>query len=189
VKTFCFIPAVFAAVFLCSIAHASGGEHDGFTVSQVWNMVFRLVNIALFIGIIWHFYGKKIAQFFSDRKKNIIHTLDDIERRKDEAIARLEEVLAHIANLEEERKAILEESRAQGESIKTAIIEDAKAQAAVILDQARRAAQAEAEDMAAEVREVIVEELASRIEHALARLGSDEHNRLIDSTLKKVVLQ
>lgn len=154
------------------------------------DFAWRVLNLILFCGILWYFTGKIIRNFFRNRKANIQNTLDDLEKRREDAKANLAEIEKRIANLEAERQAILDESRAQAERLKKDIVDDAARQASQIVEQARRAAENEGRIMLDGVRATVAGEIIDAAEKALrGQLTQEDHDRLIANSLDKVVLQ
>ena len=177
---------VLAAAAGAFAAEHGGGEHHGLN----WmDFLFRVINFIIFIAIIYKFAGKAIAGFFRGRREQIETQLNDLGSRKKEAEKRLGDVGRSIANIEQERAQILADFRSQGEALKASIVEKAhqaaekiKVQAEMTAAQERKAAQ---EKIRAEVAEMIVE----AAEKILAeRLTADEHEKLINEYLTKVVL-
>lgn len=168
------------------IAHASGDSGHG----PDWgNFALRIVNFIIFIGIIWKVAGKKIVGFFCGRRQSIEQELGDLETRRSEAQKQLAEVEQRIANLEVERQAILADFQAQGEHIKSAIIAKAEVSAKQITDQAKRTAdneiKAAIDDMRASMAEEIIDAASKQLQK---KLTGEEHEKLIDKYLTKVVL-
>lgn len=177
-----------AAMVLCFAvcAQAAGEHHEPRWGDFAW----RIVNLILFCAILWYFTGGLIKRFFKNRKQAIEDTLKDLEKRREEAKAKLAEVEKRIANLEEERKAILEESRAQAERLKKGIVDDAHRQASQIVDQAKRTAENESQAMLAQVRSTMADEIVDAASKALQnRLSPEDHDKLINNALDKVALQ
>ena len=165
--------------------HQEGGEHK-----IPWmNFILRVVNFAIFIGIIWWAAGKKIAAFFGGRRKQIREDLDDLSARQAEAEKKLKGVESSIANLEQEKKAILQQAQEQGEALKQSIIEKAKADAAALKAQAERTAANEAkaalDTMRAQMADLVVEAARKMIQD---KLTEKDHEKLVDEYLTKVVL-
>ena len=78
---------------------------------------------------------------------------------------------------------------AVAESVKQAVVEEAKRQAEQIVQQARRTAENEGRAMLAEVRAAIADEIVDAAEKVLAeKLTAAEHEKLITNSLNKVVL-
>lgn len=168
------------------VAEHQEGEHHGVP----WmNFILRLVNFAIFIGIIWYAAGKKIAAFFGGRRKQIKEDLDDLAARQAEAEKKLKGVETSIANLEQEKKAILDQAREQGEALKQAIIQKANADAEALKAQAQRTAANEAkaalDTMRAQMAEMVVDAAKKMIQD---KLSEQDHEKLVDEYLTKVVL-
>jgi len=95
-----------------------------------------------------------------------------------------------VAGVEQECEKLLADGRAQAESLKAAILADAERQAALILEQARRSAEQEGKSESDAIRAGLADEIVKAMEQGLLkRLGSAEHQKLIDKSLTKVVLQ
>ncbi|WP_461209655.1 F0F1 ATP synthase subunit B [Desulfocurvus sp. DL9XJH121] len=149
----------------------------------------RVVNFLFFIGIIWWFGRGAIANMFGGRRKNIQSQLGELEERKQAAEKRLGEVEASIAGIEAEREQILADFTKQGEALKAAIIENAHQAAERIKEQATMTAANERNAALKAVRAEIAELVIEAAEKALAgKLTAEEHNKLIDDYLTKVVL-
>lgn len=168
----------FCILFLSAIpAIASGAEHD----ESVGNLIWRLINFALFIGVVAYFFGKKIVGFFKGRTEGIATEIASLEERKADAKRKLDDVEKRIANLEEERRAIIAEYTAQGEAMKAAIIARAEESAAKITAQAKTTAQSEIKSAVDAMRAEMAEKIASATEQLIAKkLSATEHAKLID---------
>jgi len=153
------------------------------------NFAARVATFAIVIGIIWYAAGKKIVGFFSGRRTGIEQELVDLETRKTKARKDLADVEQRIANIEAERKAIIAEYRAQGERIKEAIIAKAESTATQITAQAAKTAETEVKQAVEQMRAEMAELVVSAAEQMLAeKLSKDDHEKLIDKYLTKVVL-
>jgi len=150
---------------------------------------YRVVNFILFFGILWFFTRKLITNYFRGRRQGIQDTFDNLDERRAAAQKKLDEVEEHIKNLEAERSAILDESRAQAEALKKTILDDAKRQAEQIVQQARMTAESEGRSILSQVRSTMADEIVDAAEKLLREnLGHAEHKKLITNSLSKVVL-
>ncbi len=150
----------------------------------------RVLNIALVLGVLWFLAGKKIAAFFTGRKSGIENELNDLEARKEKARTNLAAVEKRIAGLEQERSAILAEYRARGEAVAAEIIAKAETTAAQISAQARKTAQNEIDQAVGAMRAELADELAKAARDALSSsLTAKDHEKLINASITKVVLQ
>lgn len=179
---------VFSVLLLATVAYAAhGGEGEH---SIPWgNFALRVLNLALFIGILYKFAGSKIAGLFKGRQAGIKHELDDLQTRKESAEKKLQDVEQSIANLEQEKEAILSEARVQGEAIKQSIIQKAEESAEQIKAQAKVSAEQEAavalEEMRADLADKVVEAAEKIVQ---SKLTKAQHESLVDEYLTKVVL-
>ncbi|MDR2574778.1 MAG: ATP synthase F0 subunit B [Desulfovibrio sp.] len=173
-------------VFIAGDALASEGHGEPRWGDLGW----RVLNFVIFVGILWHFVGGLAVKYFRGRKQGIRETLDNLEERRRSASDELAAVEKRIAGLNLEREAILQESREQAQSLKEGIIAEAERQAAQIIAQAKSTAENEGRAVLAEVRAVIADEIVNAAEKVLAaKLDDAAHEKLIDNSLNKVVLQ
>lgn len=177
------VPGTVCAAF--AAGHGAEGE------PLAWgNFALRMVNVLIFIGIIWYAAGGLIRKFFVGRRASIVQEMDDLDRLKKEAAAHLADAERRVAHVEAECAALLEEGRAQAESLRASILAEAERQAAQIVEQARRSAEQEGKAELEAIRARMADEIVAAMEKSLgSRLDAAEHQKLIDNSLTKVVLQ
>ena len=169
---------------LPAIASADGESHESWS-----NLAFRIVNLILFLGVIWYFAGKKIKGFFKGRTEAIASDIASLEQRKADAQKSLADVEKRIANLEEERRTILQDYTAQGEALKAALVQQGEKAAAQITAQAKVTADNEIKAAVEAMRAEMAEKIVEATEQLLTKkLSASEHTKLIDKYLTKVVL-
>ena len=176
------VVALAGIVLLAVVSH--------YNTANPWiNFAARVGNLALVVYIIYRAAGKQIADFFTGRRSAIAEELDRLGKQKDEAEAHLARLQGRISALEAECEAILHESREQGEALKATILAKAETDAAAIRAQASRAAGSEAKTVLTALRAELADEIATALTEGLkTRLSDKDHARLIDNSLKKVVL-
>jgi len=187
-KKFKTVGLVTAALVLCAaIAFAAGGEDGGH--NKMLDLLYRIINFAIVAFLVYKFAGKRIADLLTGRSKQIEADLTDLDERREDAEKRLLEVEASIANLEAEKAKILADARAQGETMRQAIIEKAEAQAVQIKAQAEVSAAQEAKLAVDAIREELAEKIAAAAEDLVKKqLKKKDHEDLVNEYLKKVVL-
>lgn len=172
-----------------ALAYASGGEGAEPEGLPWANFGFRILNFAIFIFLLYKFAGAKAAAFFGGRRTQIKKDLEDLDARKTEADKRLKDVEASIRNLEQEKAAILAEAKTQGEAIKVAIIEkahkDAEAMRAQAVTSAENEARAAFDRVRGEIADQVIEQATKIVRE---KLTAQDHERLVDEYLTKVVL-
>ena len=181
-----YIIALCVLLATAGAAVASGGEEH----SLPWgNFALRILNFALFAGILVYFFGKKAVAFFKNRTTVISNEIASLEDRKAQAAQTLEDVGRRIADLENERKAILADYEAQGEALKAAIIAQGEKSAAQIVAQAKATAQNETQAALNAMRDQMADRIVEATQKLLAeKLTEAEHAKLIDKYVTKVVL-
>lgn len=177
-------------LLVAGVAFASeGGEHGGIDAGMIKNLVLRTVNFIIFAGLIWYLGGKKFKEFFSGRRYQIETELDSLTRRQAEAKARLEETEKKIANLETERQRLMAEFQAQGEALKEAIVAKAEKTAESIKAQAKLSAEQETKVAIENLRSTMADMVADAAQKMIEKkLSAQEHDRLVNDYLTKVVL-
>lgn len=175
------------ALVLLTTGAAMASEGEGLA----WgNFTLRMINVLIFLGIIWYAAGGMIKKFFVGRKDSIIKEMEDLARLKKEAAAHLVDVERRVAGVEAECTALLEEGRKQAEALKAAIVAEAEKQAAQIVEQSRRSAEQEGKAELEAIRARIADTVVAAVEKGLSeRLDPAEHQKQIDKSLTKVVLQ
>jgi len=185
-----FFAVLLTALAVSSVAFASAAEgHAVFTAENVKNYGLRMLNFAIFAALLYKFGGAKIKDFFVGRRDGIKQDLDDLQSRQVEAEKKLKNVESSIANMAQEKQQILEDAKAQGEAIKAAIIEKAKKDAVALTEQAKRTASNEAQAAIETIRGEMADMVIEAAEKIVAeKLSADDHDKLVDDYLTKVVL-
>ncbi|MDR1124814.1 MAG: ATP synthase F0 subunit B [Deltaproteobacteria bacterium] len=170
---------------ICVVAFIAGrGSHE-----PLVDLGFRLLNLALFVALIVYLAGGKIAGALRGRSAGIAKEISSLEEAKAQAMRNVKDVERRIASLHEERQSILASYRSQGEALKYEIIGKAEKTAAQIVAQAKASARNEMDKAVGQLRAEISEEIIAAAEELLAeRLDAAGHEKLIDKSLTKVVL-
>ncbi|WP_281763274.1 F0F1 ATP synthase subunit B [Pseudodesulfovibrio nedwellii] len=185
-----FFAVLLTALAISSVAFASAAEgHAVFTSENVMNYGLRMLNFAIFAALLYKFGGAKIKDFFVGRRDGIKQDLDDLQSRQSEAEKKLKDVESSIANMAQEKQQILEDAKAQGEAIKAGIIEKAKKDAEALTEQAKRTASNEAQAAIETIRGEMADMVIEAAEKIVAeKLSAEDHDKLVDDYLTKVVL-
>jgi F-type H+-transporting ATPase subunit b len=170
---------------ICVLAFIAGrGSHNPYV-----DLAFRTGNVILFVALVCHLWGGKIKAFFKGRSEGIRNELLTLEEAKTQAFKRMKQVEDQISSLDRDRQNILAEYRAQGEALKSDIIIKAERTAKQIIAQAKVTAQSEVDKAVEEMRLEISEEIIAAAQKLLTqRLTPVEHEKLVNKSLTKVVL-
>jgi len=172
-----------------AFAGSGGAEHgaaEGHGIAWV-ELFWPFVNFGLLVAVIVFFTRKPFKEFFKNRTANIENSIKEATEAKALAEKTLKEVRERLKNTEQETGLIIEAAKktgekekealiAEGEHIKQKIVEQAKAGIEFELEKAKQSLKSEAALVALEAAE---KEISSR-------LGSGEHEKLIDEYIKKI---
>jgi ATP synthase F0 subcomplex B subunit len=189
-RVYVFFAVLVAALAMSSFAFASAAEgHSVFTAANVKDYALRIVNFIIFAALLYKFAGAKIKDFFVGRRDQIKQDLDDLQARQAEAEKQLKSVESSIANMAQEKQAILDDAKKQGEAIKAAIIEKANRDAEALKEQAKRTAANEAQAAIDTIRAEMADMVTAAAEKIVTeKLSAQDHEKLVDDYLTKVVL-
>lgn len=182
--------AIPAGVFLFTLVFATTAFASADGHALPWgDFALRIVNLVIYLGIFIIFGGKKIAGIFKGRSKGIADNLAGLEKRKIQAEKDLADMEQRIANLEEERQAILKEYREQGEAIRASLIAAAQTEAASITAQAQKTARHETDQAIEKLRSEFADLMVEAAEKILpVKLSPEEQYQMVRKYLTKVVL-
>lgn len=170
-----------AALLLAEEGHEAAKGFLG-----VPTLAWQVANLVTFLGLLWYFLRKPVAEFFGNRRTEVAKALAKAEddRRRAESLAA--EIAKRLAEIESELANIRESARKDAEAERAALLkqteEDAArflARASTDVDNRVRAARAEltayAGDLAVEVaREILAKNVTPEDEKRLVAEGVAE---------------
>ena len=181
---------IFVAVCVLLLAGAGSALASDSGHLPWGNFLLRVLNLGVVCWIIWHFAGGLIKKVIFGHRAGIVAEMDDLARQKKEAENHLVEIERKVANVEAEYTNMLAEGQAQADALKDNIIAEAKRQAEAIIAQAKRSAEQEGKSEVAAIRAQLADEIIAAVEKSLVgQIDADKHQRLIDKSLSRVVLQ
>lgn len=172
-------------MILVSSAFAAEAAHD---VHYTWkDWLWPVVNFAILMFILVFFGKKPLGDYFKGRTAMIEKSLKDAAEARKLAEKTLAEVKARLGNTDAEIQQIIDAAKksgekekesiiAEGEQMKTKIIEQAKANIDFELQKAKETIKSDAALMALELAEKDIKE----------RLGKSEQKALINDYIKRL---
>ncbi len=155
------------------LAFAAEGSEDRW---GIWFGAGRFFNLALVAAVLVWAAKKPLASFFENRSQSIREQLEEAQRAREAAEAKLAEIETRMSGLDGEIQALRAEAEKQAQEDQRRILEEAERDAQKVLDRARqeiagmtRAAQIELKKHAAE--------LAVRLAEESIRRGIDDEDR------------
>lgn len=176
--------AAVALVAAPAIALASGGAAP----ANPWlDIVFKFVNFAGLIAILYFALRKMVPQQLKDRREGIARELNAALEAKEAAEAKLADYQRRVSELEKEAARMREDFKAEGEAQKAAIIRDAGIAAENIRKNAAAAGEREARRISDELRTEAVRQALALAEEILKKsYGADDQKNALEQTIKKI---
>lgn len=172
------------ALLLPDTAFAAGGDSDWSWQAQ-W--LGAGINMIVIVFLVVRFARPAFQKFLAARKSRIDADIEEAERLRKEANARLDELETKISELDAERQAILDEYREIGESEQERIIDQAERDA----DRIRKEAEIWASTERARAQNLIEREIAVMAVELAEQSLRDEmkvmtQKKLVDDTIKQL---
>ncbi len=182
-----FIMVTALLFFFVGAALGSSGGESG-TKGWVATDTYRVMNFSvLFLGLFF-LLRKPIAQFFGARIKGIKDQLSELETKKKDARQKLEEYTAKLAQLDQEGKKIVDDYIRQGNEAKERILKEAESVADKLKEQALRNIDYEINQAKLRLQEEVLGKAIVKAEEIIKNeITIEDHDRLVDEYLKKVV--
>ena len=181
-----FIVTALLLFFVGVALGSSGGEHG--TKGWVATDTYRVMNFSvLFLGLFF-LLRKPIAQFFGARIKGIKDQLSELETKKKDARQKLEEYTAKLTQLDQEGKKIVDDYIRQGNEARERILKEAESVADKLKEQALRNIDYEINQAKLRLQEEVLGKAIVKAEEIIKNeITIEDHDRLVDEYLKKVV--
>lgn len=180
-----FVIAITAGI--SSTVLAAGGDATGIFLESkpLEDMIFKTINLLLFLFLLKKFAGKPIARMLSSSAENTKKTMDDAKTELAEAKKKLEDYQSKLANMESELEERRKSALAAIETEKAQMIEDAENQVKKLEEQSQARIEQDILKAKADIREFLVNESVKMAEEAIAKeIGSKEQKALFENYAK-----
>jgi F-type H+-transporting ATPase subunit b len=148
------------------------------------------MNFAVLAVLLVVLLRKPISQTLNGRIKGIKDQLEDLEKKKKEAERQLVEYNERLTHLDKEADRIVAEYVKQGNDAKARILQEAKASAKKIEEQARKTIAHEFDRAKEQLQAEVLERALAKAEDIIkGNITSTDQDRLVDEYLEKVELQ
>lgn len=186
INVFLIVLAVQAAsVSVVLASSGEGGEHGG--GADPMDIIWKVVNFAILVFILWKFGRKPLGDFLRMRTETIQKSLEEAREAKELAQRALEEVEEKLKTKDQEIEKIVSSAKSSGEKEREELIKEGERMSEKLLEQARanidfelknarEALKAEAAELAMELAEKKLKE----------RLSEEDRKRLFEEALSKL---
>ena len=160
---------------------AGGGE------SPVWDLIWRVVNLVLLLGVLFFLARKPLLAFFQDRRDQIHGEIQSAAQLRKEAEERYAKWQRQLVDLDAELERVRATARERAETERERILADAHAAAERIRSDAHVAVEQElrrARDQLREEAAALSIQLASEL--LQAQVTDTDRDRLLDEFIAKI---
>jgi len=164
-------PLLAFAVLTPAPALASGGE------SVAWDLIWRVVNLAMLLAVLFVFARKPVQAFFQDRRERIQGEIQSAAQLRKEAEQRYAKWQRQLVDLDAELERVRATARERTEAERERILADARA---VAVEQELRRAREQLRDEASALSIQLASELLQ------AQVTDTDRDRLIDEFTAKI---
>lgn len=182
-KRSCALAPLLALVVLApaSALAASGSE------SVAWDLIWRVVNLALLLAVLFVFARKPMQAFFQDRRERIQGELQSAAQLRKEAEQRYAKWQRQLVDLDAELERVRATARERAEAERERILADARAAAERIRSDAHVAVEQELRRAREQLRDeasALSIQLASEL--LQAQVTDTDRDRLLDEFTAKI---
>lgn len=181
------ITAVLMALVLLSLAVPAQAAGGGYSEAQIRDLLFRLMNFAVFFAILFYLLRKPLPKFFRERRENITRNLDYLETQARNLEEQTEIMNKQIAGIASERDSILAQYERIGQKEAERIIAEAKATAEALVQKTQAAMDLELKA----ARQALLQEIVKLSTQAASDLvkrniNNDDQKRLTTEFMTQV---
>lgn len=168
-------------------ASGGGGEHGG-SDQKVWDLVWRTMNFAAVVAVLFFLLRKPLSQALRDRREGIKDELESLEAKRNQVEKELTETLARLDGMTQEKDKILADFQAQGEAERDKILKEAEVMAERIKEQAKLRIEQEVDQARQDLTQEIADlSVARAVELVKENITPDDQDRLVNESLAKMV--
>lgn len=169
-------------------AEGGHGEGHGDSAQRTKELIWRTMNFVVLAGALIVLLKKPVANGLESRRQGIKDQLEDLERQKSEAEAKLNEYQQRLNQLDKEVENIIAQYIKDGEAAKVKIIEEAKAAAEKLEQQAKKNIEHEFEKVREQLKADMVNQAVAIAETLIKdNINEEDQKKIIGEYLTKVV--
>jgi F-type H+-transporting ATPase subunit b len=157
--------------------HGEAEHHEEAKFLGMPAWIFKLVNMLIFFGVLWHFLAPPVRKALADRHEKVRAEADEARARRAKADQLAADIQARLAQIENDVRSIQERAQADGERQKRELIAAAEAEAKKILAAARSEVDNRVKHARQELTEYAGQLASDRAEQILRESITDEDRR------------
>lgn len=180
---------VVSVLFAFGLVWASSDAEHGDSSGKGKDLLLRVMNFGVLAGGLFYLLRKPAAKALESRRQGIRDQLDDLETQKQDAERQLAEYREKLNLLDQEVGKIMAEYVRQGEMVKARIIEEAKASAEKLQEQAKKSIEQEFLKAKKQLTAEMADQAVATAEKLIKKnIKHEDQIHIIDEYLTKVVV-
>ncbi|MBW1973496.1 MAG: F0F1 ATP synthase subunit B [Deltaproteobacteria bacterium] len=185
---FSFLIIVIISIFFSSptsaLATPEAAGHGGGYLKE---MVFKIINFIILVGILAYFMRKPVKKALKERKENIEIALEEAKRAKEDAERKYQEYEERIKEVDREIEEIKRSAKEEGEMEKERIIAQANDMAKKLKKQAEWMSEQELKQAKAKIRKEVTQATIELAEKLLVQnISKEDQKRLVKEYVEKM---
>lgn len=151
------------------------------------DLIFRLVNFAILMGLLFFLLRKPVKEHFASRSKQIRTAIEEARGAYSRAMQENKDILKRLENIEQETQALLKMFREEGEKERENILGNARQFALRLKTDAKKITEAEVLKARAELKQAAIH-LSRDLAEKMIRDGVNDNDerRLTDNYLRRL---
>lgn len=151
--------------------------------------IWSVITFLILVGLLYWFAFKPLLKLQKARQDSIHEAITEAERLRDEAEGLLSDYKQQLTRAREEAAAIVDRARKAGETVKTEVLEEARAQAETTLEKARRQIERDTNQALQKIREEVADLTVAATEKVAGKsLTGEDQLRLIQEAINEIDL-
>ena len=167
---------------------AQGGEHGKDRSADLRDLLYRFINFALLIIILFVAINKSgLKDWLTGRIEEIKQRLEDLSKEREEAETKYQDIEKRLRDFDGKKKEIIEQFQNEGQAEKERIIAEAHERAKQIVEQAELTIQQEMQSAKGRLRKEVMDLAAEKAQETIANEMTDEdQDRLVSEFIERV---
>ncbi|HKK95116.1 MAG TPA: F0F1 ATP synthase subunit B [Anaerovoracaceae bacterium] len=151
-----------------------------------WNLLFSMITVVVLYLILKRFFFEKVHAFMVQREESVRKTLDEAEKKNNDADKKVIEYNAKISGLEDDGRKIIGDAKKRANGVSEKIILEANESAKSIVSKAELEATHKKEDTEKEMKKEIAQIAVMAAEKIIEKeIDEKKHSEIIDGIIEK----
>ena len=182
------LPVVALTLLMTLPAFCASAEGEVDHKAQLYDFLWRLLNFAVLMYILYKLAWKRLVNFFRNRREDIRTSLAETKERREEAEERFKEYEVKLAKATDDIQNISEMIKAQGLAEKQKLIADAEKAAEKMKEDAKARMDQEVKKAGSQLRSEAVELSIRVAEDILKRnVSQEDHEKMVKEYMDRMV--